>query len=70
MTNRNRTNGIGLGTVLFLIFLVLKLTDNIDWSWWWVTAPLWIPLAVVVAILGIAVFYYIITLKLQKKWNK
>lgn len=27
--------------VLFLIFLVLKLTDVIDWSWWWVTAPLW-----------------------------
>lgn len=70
MTNRNRTNGIGLGTVLFLIFLVLKLTDNIDWSWWWVTAPLWIPLAIVVAILGIVVFYYIITLKLQKIWNK
>ncbi len=38
-------NGIGLGTVLFLIFLVLKLCGVIDWSWWWVTAPLWCPLA-------------------------
>lgn len=27
--------------VLFFIFLVLKLTAVIDWSWWWVTAPLW-----------------------------
>lgn len=26
---------------LFLVFLVLKLTHVIDWSWWWVTAPLW-----------------------------
>lgn len=26
---------------LFLIFLVLKLVGVIDWSWWWVTAPLW-----------------------------
>lgn len=26
---------------IFLIFLVLKLTHAIDWSWWWVTAPLW-----------------------------
>lgn len=34
-------NGIGLLTVLFLIFMVLKLTGHIDWSWWWVTAPLW-----------------------------
>lgn len=27
--------------LLFLVFLVLKLTAVIDWSWWWVTAPLW-----------------------------
>ena len=26
---------------LFLIFMTLKLTGHIDWSWWWVTAPLW-----------------------------
>lgn len=39
----NSSGGMGLGTVLFLIFMVLKLTGSIDWSWWWVTAPLWIP---------------------------
>ena len=39
----NSSNGLGVGTILFLIFLVLKLTNFIDWSWWWVTAPLWIP---------------------------
>jgi hypothetical protein len=26
---------------VFLVFLVLKLTGHIAWSWWWVTAPLW-----------------------------
>jgi hypothetical protein len=31
-----------VSVVLFLVFLVLKLTEVIDWSWWWVTAPLWI----------------------------
>ena len=31
---------------LFLIFLVLKLTGHISWSWWWVTAPLWLGFAV------------------------
>lgn len=31
------------GMILFLIFMVLKLTGHITWSWWWVTAPLWIP---------------------------
>lgn len=30
-----------LPVILFLIFLVLKLCSVIDWSWWWVTAPLW-----------------------------
>jgi hypothetical protein len=35
------TGGIGLTGALFLVFLVLKLTRVIDWSWWWITAPLW-----------------------------
>lgn len=41
----------GVRTVLFLVFLVLKLTGNIDWSWWWVTAPLWIPITLILIIL-------------------
>lgn len=40
--NNNTGGGMGLGTILFLIFLVLKLTNYIDWSWWWVSAPLWV----------------------------
>ena len=53
MVNENTSNGIGFGTVLFLVFLVLKLTGNIDWSWWWITSPIWIPLALGIVILGI-----------------
>lgn len=45
------SGGFGLGTVLFLSFLILKLTGYIAWSWWWVTAPLWLPLALVGSIL-------------------
>ena len=36
---------------LFLVFLILKLTGTISWSWWWVTAPLWGGLALVLAII-------------------
>lgn len=52
-TNLKTTGGMGLGTVLFIVFLILKLCDVIDWSWWWVTAPLWIPagLALIVIII-------------------
>lgn len=46
MSETNNTSGaIDLGAILFLIFLVLKLTNTIDWSWWWVFSPLWIPIA-------------------------
>jgi hypothetical protein len=50
-------NGIGLGTVLFLIFLTLKLAEVgqvATWSWWWITSPLWIPIVLVLGIAAIA----------------
>ena len=48
MSNENKSsNGIDIFSVLFIVFLILKLTGNITWSWWWVTAPLWGPLSVI-----------------------
>ena len=38
--------GTGFFNLLFLVFLVLKLTKVIDWSWWWITAPLWVPVSI------------------------
>jgi hypothetical protein len=58
---KTRSNGLGLGTILFLIFLTLKLAEVgpvAQWSWWWVTSPLWIPLTlvgIIALIVGIAV---------------
>lgn len=58
MSNKsNSSNGLGLGTILFLIFMVLKLTNYIDWSWWWVTAPLWIPILIIGIVGLIAILY-------------
>lgn len=36
-----------------IAFIVLKLMGIISWSWWWVLAPLWAPLAVVLVIAAI-----------------
>lgn len=47
---------IGFCGVLTLIFITLKLTGNIDWSWWWVLSPIWIPIALVGVIFLIVVF--------------
>ena len=55
--SNNNSNGIGLGTLLFLIFMTLKLTNYIDWSWWWVTAPLWIPIGIVPFILALVLIF-------------
>jgi len=38
--------------LVFIVFLILKLTGAIGWSWWWVTAPIWIP-AGIAAITGL-----------------
>ena len=52
-SSRGGGGGIGCSTILFFIFLTLKLTGHITWSWWWVTAPLWIPFGIVLGIVGI-----------------
>jgi len=60
----NSSNGFGFTTTLFLIFLVLKLTDYITWSWWWVTAPLWAFPFVVASCFGL------VLIRLWMKENK
>jgi hypothetical protein len=52
------TINLNLLTPLFLVFLVLKLTGFIAWSWWWITAPLWGPFA-----LAVVAFLFLLTLK-------
>jgi hypothetical protein len=50
-------NGIGFGGVLFVVFLVMKLAGFIEWSWWWVTAPLWLPVVLALLVtVGYVVF--------------
>ena len=70
MSDKKATSGgLGIGTVLFLIFLTLKLAEVgpvADWSWWWVTSPLWIPVALIGLILTIVVGIAILTVKRNK----
>ena len=40
------SGGIGFFGALTILFIGLKLTHVINWSWWWVFAPLWIPVGV------------------------
>jgi len=57
-TKQESTPGQFLLIGVFLIFLSLKLCGIIDWSWWWVTAPLWIPFALgMVLLIGVAIWW-------------
>lgn len=49
---------------LTLLFITLKLLDYVDWSWWWVLAPTWIPLSIAVVFGGIALVCKMIERKL------
>lgn len=40
--------GIGFIGLLVIMFIVLRLCNVIAWSWWWVLAPLWIPVAIAI----------------------
>ncbi len=51
----NKSSGIGLWGIVFVVFLVLKLCGKIDWSWWWITAPLWGPPLAIIAIMIIII---------------
>lgn len=66
MNTKNTTTAAAGGfpflSILTLIFITLKLIGVITWSWWWVLAPLWIPLALVaaifIAIMLVALFHH------------
>ena len=62
MASKNSSSGLSLAGVLFIVFLILKLTGNIDWSWWWVTSPLWIPIALAVSIFFVVLIVIVLLL--------
>ncbi|PLW90009.1 hypothetical protein [Mucilaginibacter sp.] len=72
MANNNSTQsgGIGLMGLLFIVFLVLKLigvSAVAQWSWWWVTAPLWMPTTLILIGLGIYCICLVVKLIASKK---
>jgi hypothetical protein len=66
--NNKSSVSLSLGTILFLIFLTLKLAGLgvvATWSWWWVCSPLWISFAITLFIIGVAS----VTLMLRDVFN-
>jgi len=53
MSREGSRGGTGIATVLFLIFLVLKLAGVITWSWWWVFSPIWSVFLLLLIFVGV-----------------
>tara|TARA_R110000803_G_scaffold102638_12_gene170770 strand:- start:4568 stop:4840 length:273 start_codon:yes stop_codon:yes gene_type:complete len=62
-TETKETGGNFLG-VLAILFIGLKLADIIDWSWWWVLSPIWLPLTIA------ALFVFLVKKAESKIQNK
>lgn len=57
--NKMKGGGIGITTLLTVVFVVLKLCKVITWSWWWVLSPLWIVASLFILL---CIFYLVICL--------
>ena len=67
----NISIGGGFSGLLFIAFLILKLCNVINWSWWWVTAPLWMPLAFVIVVSIVCVIVLAISEAVEnRRWRK
>jgi hypothetical protein len=53
---------------LLLVFITLKLTSVIAWSWWWVLSPIWLPWVVFLTG-GVLVFVGAMTIAAYKDWK-
>ena len=62
MTQNNSSSDIGFINMLTILFIALKLTGYITWSWLWVLSPLWIGFSIGMVIMVVAI---IIAMKLS-----
>ena len=62
MTKENdySSGGVGFVGLLTLLFIALKLIGPINWSWWWVLSPLWIPVGLGISVSIIVLILYAI----------
>ncbi len=53
MNGSSSTGGIGFFGLLTIVFVTLKLTGYIHWSWLWVLSPLWGALILFALVIGV-----------------
>ena len=64
--NAVNTNGIGFCGLLAIVFITLKLIGIINWSWFWVLSPIWIPFAIWLVIIVVILVCVLIKRDLRR----
>ena len=59
-TSTAAKGGMSFLEVLLLVFIILKLCKIINWSWWWVLSPMWIPIGLWLILLIVTISAHII----------
>lgn len=62
MSTTQSSSGIGFCGLLTILFIGLKLTNYITWSWWWVLCPLWLGFAIVIAVAIIVLLVFLLVI--------
>jgi len=63
--NSSSSSGVSAVSLLGIAFVILKLCNVIDWSWWWVTAPFWGG----IALLAVGLIAYVV-IQIFAAWYK
>lgn len=64
--NSSASGGIGFSSLLTVLFIGLKLTHYINWSWWWVLSPLWISAAIVIGLVVVVLLIALLAAYIRK----
>lgn len=65
-SSNTSSSGVGFVGLLTIVFIVLKLTKFIAWSWWWVLSPIWISVIGTILIILVALLIWVIILIIRK----
>jgi hypothetical protein len=60
MSKETTSSGVGFGGLLTIVFIVLKLTHYINWSWWWVLSPALLPMTFILIFLLVVGILFLI----------
>lgn len=59
--NKSSSSGLGIFSVVGIVFIVLKCVGVIDWSWWWVLSPFWIGILFSLIVIAIVFLVFLVS---------